>query len=241
MARLTKDDKKWITEKFGERANFRRTERILYSHDIAAIPSLFKPLIRGTVPDGIVQPQSEEELAELARWAAERKISLVPRGKGSSGYGGIIPAKNGLVVDFYRMKNVISIDEKKELVTIEPGITWEQLDHKLRPKGLVIRLYPTSYPSSSAGGWLAQGGAGIGSYEFGWFSENVVSARVVLPGGGVKEFSGQDLELISDAEGTTGLISQITLRVQKLTPVRMPTSWPGSFRILSTRTFPSGP
>jgi len=219
MARLTKDDKKWIRDKFGERANFRRTERILYSHDIAAIPSLFKPLIRGTVPDGIVQPQNEEELAELARWAAKRKISLVPRGKGSSGYGGIIPAKNGLVVDFYRMKDVISIDEERELVTVEPGITWEQLDHKLKPKGLVIRLYPTSYPSSSAGGWLAQGGAGIGSYEFGWFSENVMSARVVLPGGEVKEFSGQDLEMISDAEGTTGLISQITLRVQKRTEV----------------------
>ena len=219
MARLTKNDKKWITDKFGQRANFRRTERILYSHDIAAIPSLFKPLIRGTIPDGIVQPKNEEELAELARWAAKRKISLVPRGKGSSGYGGIIPAKNGIVVDFYRMKDVISIDEKKELVTVEPGITWEQLDRKLGPKGLVIRLYPTSYPSSSAGGWLAQGGAGIGSYEFGWFSENVVSARVVIPGGELKEFSGQDLEMISDAEGTTGLISRITLRVQKRTKI----------------------
>jgi Fe-S oxidoreductase/FAD/FMN-containing dehydrogenase len=219
MARLTKSDKKWITDKFGERANFRRTERVLYSHDIAAIPSLFKPLIRGALPDGIVQPQNEEELAELARWAAKKKISLVPRGKGSSGYGGIIPAKNGLVVDFYRMKDVISIDGKKELVTVESGITWEQLDRKLRPEGLVIRLYPTSYPSSSAGGWLAQGGAGIGSYKFGWFSENVLSARVVLPGGEVKEFSGQDLEMISDAEGTTGLISQITLRVQKRTEI----------------------
>lgn len=219
MPRLTKADKKWIMDKFGQRANFRRTERILYSHDIAAIPSLFKPLIRGTVPDGIVQPQNEEELFELARWAAKRKISLVPRGKGSSGYGGIIPAKNGLIVDFYRMKDVIRIDKKKELVTVEPGITWEQLDHKLRPKGLVIRLYPTSYPSSSAGGWLAQGGAGIGSYEFGWFSENVVSARVVLPGGEVKEFSGKDLEMISEAEGTTGLISRITLRVQKRTEI----------------------
>ena len=219
MAKLGKKEKMWIQEKFGERANFNRTERILYSHDIAAVPSLFKPLIRNSVPDVIIQPQNEEELVELVRWASERDIPLVPRGKGSSGYGGIIPTRKGIVVDFYWMKDVISVDGNKELVTVEPGITWEQLDHKIMPKGLSIRLYPTSYPSSSAGGWLAQGGAGIGSYEFGWFVDNVFSARVVLPSGEVKEFSGKDLEIISDAEGTTGIISQVTLRVQKLTDI----------------------
>ncbi len=216
MAKLTKKDRKWLGETFRERVNFNSTERLLYSHDIAAIPGLFKPLIGKTVPDAVVQPKSEDELVELVRWAAARKIPIVPRGKGSSGYGGIIPTRKGIVVDFYQMKNVISIDVDKELVTVEPGITWEQLDRSLKPKGLTIRLYPTSYPSSSAGGWLAQGGAGIGSYEFGWFSDNVVSARVVLPSGEVKELRGEDLKVIADAEGTTGLISQITLRIQRL-------------------------
>ncbi len=219
MARISKKDKKWIQEKFGKRANFNRTERMLYSHDIAAVPSLFKPLVGNAVPDVVIQPKNEQELVELVRWAEERKIPLVPRGKGSSGYGGIIPTRKGIVVDFYWMKDVVSIDEEKEIVTVEPGITWEKLDRALKPKGLTVRLYPTSYPSSSAGGWLAQGGAGIGSYEYGWFMDNVVSARVVLPGGEGKEFSEEDLEVISDAEGTTGLISQITLRVQKLTDI----------------------
>jgi Fe-S oxidoreductase/FAD/FMN-containing dehydrogenase len=221
MGLLRKKDKRWLEEKFGERANFSLTERILYSHDIAAMPSLFKPLIGKTIPDVVVQPQSEGELVEMVRWAAERKIPVVPRGKGSSGYGGIIPTRKGIVIDFYRMKDVVSEDVDKETVIVQPGITWEQLDRKLKPKGLTIRLYPTSYPSSSAGGWLAQGGAGIGSYEYGWFSENVISARIVLPGGEVKELSGQDLEVIADAEGTTGVISQLTIRVQKLTDIGM--------------------
>ncbi len=219
MARLGKSDQKWLEEKFGERANFNPTERLLYSHDIAAIPSLFKPLIGKTVPNVVVQPRDEAELVELMRWASENKIPVVPRGKGSSGYGGIIPTRRGIVVDFYRMKDVVSVDAEKETVTVEPGITWEQLDRKLMPEGLTIRLYPTSYPSSSAGGWLAQGGAGIGSYEYGWFADNVVNARVVFPSGEVKEFSGEDLEVIADAEGTTGLISQLTIRIQKLTEI----------------------
>ena len=77
MARLRRRDKKWIEEKFGERANFNLTERILYSHDIASIPGLIKPFIGNTIPDVVVQPQNEEELAELVSWASERKIPVV--------------------------------------------------------------------------------------------------------------------------------------------------------------------
>ncbi len=57
---------------------------------------------------------------------------------------------------------------------------------------------------------------GFGSAEYGPFRENVVAARVVLPDGQVQEFGEGDLDLISDAEGITGLISQVTLRVREL-------------------------
>jgi len=215
MTRLNSQDKRWLEQAFGARVNFQREERILYGHDIATMPSLFRRLVGDTVPEAVVQPESEAELISLVRWAAERKIPLVPRGKASSGYGGVIPTKGGIVVDFYRLKRIISIDKEKEIVSVEPGLTWEQLDRELNKHGLTLRLYPTSYPSSTPGGWLAQGGAGIGSYEYGWFADNVVSARAVLSSGEVKEFSGSELEVISEAEGITGLISQITLRVQK--------------------------
>jgi Fe-S oxidoreductase/FAD/FMN-containing dehydrogenase len=214
MGYLSQAEKEWLTARFGARANFDPTERKLYGHDIAAVPGLIKPLLNGTLPDAVVQPASEEDVVELVRWASERKIPLVPRGKGTSGYGGIIPTRNGIVVDFYRMKNVLSIDPAAETVTVEPGLTWEKLDTALASRGLTLRLYPTSYPSSSVGGWLAQGGAGIGSYQYGWFGENVVAARAVHSGGEVKEYVGKDLGLVSDAEGTTGLITRVTLKVR---------------------------
>ena len=150
------------------------------------------------------------------RWATDRGVPLTPRGKGSSGYGGAIPVKKGVVVDLYRLRDVVAVDGEALTVTVEPGITWEQLDRELGKQGLTLRLYPTSYPSSSVGGWLAQGGAGIGSYEYGWFAENVVSVRVVLAGGAVRELSGADLALVADAEGTTGIISRVTVRVRPL-------------------------
>ncbi len=114
------------------------------------------------------------------------------------------------------MNKVVRIDPDGLTATVQAGVVWEKLDRELAKQGLTLRLYPSSYPSSTVGGWLAQGGAGIGSYESGWFCDNVVSARVVLPDGSVREFSGPDLDLIAEAEGITGLISQVTLRVQPL-------------------------
>jgi len=213
---LSTADRHDLTGLLGERVTFDKTERRLYGHDIAAMPSLVRPLVGNTNPDAVAQPTSEAQLVELVIWATAKNVPLTPRGKGSSGYGGAIPVKNGVVVDFYRMKEILAVDREALTVTAEPGITWEQLDRELKKQSLTLRLYPTSYPSSSVGGWLAQGGAGIGSYEYGWFRDNVVAARIVTPDGSVREVSGVDLGLVADAEGTTGIISQVTVKVRPL-------------------------
>ncbi|HZW04505.1 MAG TPA: FAD-binding oxidoreductase, partial [Anaerolineaceae bacterium] len=195
------------------RVSFDRVERKLYGHDIAAMPLLVKPLLGNTVPDAVVQPQSEQDLVRLSEWANENRVALTPRGKATSGYGGVLPVKQGVVVDFYHLKSVLRLDKAALTVTVQPGITWERLDRYLQAHGLTLRLYPSSYPSSTVGGWLAQGGAGFGSYRYGYFRQNVVSARLVLPSGKVKVLSGDDLELAADAEGITGMISAVELNI----------------------------
>ncbi len=201
---------------FGDRVTFRKLERKLYGHDIAAVPGLIKVLIGNSVPEAVVQPETEAELVHLVKWASQHSIPLTPRGKATSGYGGVLPVKGGVVIDFYRMRAIKNIDSGKMLATVEAGVVWEKLDKELAKQRLTLRLYPSSYPAATVGGWLAQGGAGIGSYEAGWLLENITSARVVLPDGETREFTGDDLNLIYAAEGTTGLISEVTLLVQPL-------------------------
>ena len=191
MTKLSNTLIEYLKNTFQDRVTFDDVERMLYGHDIAAMPSLIKPLIGNTIPDAVVQPESEEELQNLASWAAGNRIPLTPRGKASSGYGGVLPVEQGIVVDFYRMKNILSIDKEKLTATVQPGIVWEKLDHELKKKGLTLLTYPSSYPGSTVGGWLAQGGAGFGSYEAGWFRDTVLSARVVLPDGTVTGVRGQ--------------------------------------------------
>ncbi len=221
MGKIDDNVKQDLEKLFGKRANFEELERRIYAHDMGVMPSMVKPLVGNPVPEGIVQPLNEDELVNLVKLAQEAKINLTPRAKATSGYGGVLPVEGGLVVEFNRMKKIIYINPVERTATVEAGVVWKELEYHLNQKDLTLALYPTSYPASTVGGWLAQGGAGIGSYEFGYFIDNVLSARVVLPDGTVREFSGKDLQLISEANGITGFITQVVIRVKPLRPMHV--------------------
>ena len=131
MSRINTRQRLYLEQKFGNRVSFHRTERKLYGHDIAAMPGLIKPLVGSTIPDAVVQPETEDELVELVRWAAEHNVPLTPRSKASSGYGGVLPVKQGVVVDFYRMKQILHIDPDAMTATVQSGVVWEKLDQAL--------------------------------------------------------------------------------------------------------------
>ncbi len=199
---------------FGEEVSFDRVERKLYSHDVGSIPKLVKPFMPAGVAGGVVRPGTEDELVELVRLANASGLTLVPRGAGTAGYGGAIPEEGAIVVDMRRFKAILGIDPQGLTATVEGGVLWQELERTLADQDLALRLYPTSAPASTVAGWLAQGGSGYGSYQYGWFRENVVSARVVQPDGAIENLVGDDLDLIADAEGMTGFITQVTLRIQ---------------------------
>ena len=213
---MTIPDPSWLRERFATRVSTDLLERKIYSHDVGVMPPLVRPLIGKALADAVVQPKDEAEIVELVRWATRNRVPLVPRGKATSGYGGVLPVKGGVTVGFRRLRRVLAVDRQALTVTVQPGLVWRDLERELGKQGLALRLYPSSAPSSTVGGWLAQGGFGFGSFEYGSFPANVVSARVVLPNGEVREFSASDLELIADAEGITGIITAVTLRVRPL-------------------------
>jgi len=200
---------------FGKRACFNDVELRLYSTDISAPPSLILDKIEN-MPIAVVKPKKVEELKELLRLCEEREIPVIPRGAATSGYGGTIPAKKGIIVDFCGMNKVLKIDEKEKTVTVEAGAVWSELENLLNDKGLSLRIYPSSALSSTVGGWIANGGGvGIGSYGYGTFKESIVSCEIVTPKG-VKTLSGNDINLVFGFSGTTGLITKVKFKVKDL-------------------------
>ena len=206
---------------FGEDVSFDRVERKLYSHDVGSIPKLVKPLGAGGLAGCVVRAKDESSLVQLVRAATEFGVELVPRGGATAGYGGGLPHEGAIVVDMRRFKGIQDIDPAAMTVTVGAGVVWKDLEATLSEHDLALRAYPTSAPASTVAGWLAQGGAGHGSYRYGWFSDNVVSARIVRPDGGVETVSGPAIDMVSDAEGMTGFITQVTLKVQRADEVRL--------------------
>ncbi len=105
-------DKVQLRERFGERVSFDKTEMLLYSHDTASLPGLVKRIIN-TVPDAVIQPSSTEDVVFITQFARQRNIPLTPRGAASSGWGGALPTKGGIVVSFSRMRHIQAIDDEK--------------------------------------------------------------------------------------------------------------------------------
>lgn len=204
---------------FHDRVRTDRIERKMYSYDVGALPSLVKPFLPVGLPGGVVRPENEEQIKQLVRLANEENLKLVPRGMSTSGFGGVLPEEGAIVVDLSGMNSIISIDNVNLQVTVQAGIIWEHLQRLLKKEQLDLILYPSSLPSSTVGGMLAQGGTGFGGFEYGVFKENVLEAKVILPSGEIKSFTNDELQLyIADLEGITGIITEITMKVRKLEP-----------------------
>jgi glycolate oxidase len=187
-----------------------------YEEDYRELAGILGERMRREDPVGTgpsVYPVSAEEVALIAEVAARHALPLSLRGAGTL-FGSSEHAA-GLSLRFDLMKRFAVRRGGEPSVELEPGIPWVELEDHLRADGESLRVYPTSAPRSTVGGWLARDGLGVGSYQYGWLSENVESVEVVVPGGARRVVEGPDLDLIVGAEGATGIIVGATLRLRE--------------------------
>lgn len=197
----------------GDRVRFNKVERLSYSHDMGVLPSQVMKLI-DNMPEAVAQPVSPEEVAIIAKLASQYEWPLIPRGSATSGFGGALPVRGGIVLDFVRMNKLIEVDEINLTVTVEPGMVWGELQKSLNARGYGLRLYPSSAPSATVAGWIAQGGSGFGSYEYGFCGENIIAVDVILPDGSTQTFRDDKVKFVYGLCGITGIISKVSFKIK---------------------------
>ena len=160
-----------------------------------------------------VYPQSIEEVEALAGLAARHSIPLAARGAGTAIYPG--EPQGGVEVRFDEMRQV-RVPRGESSVEVEPGVTWWALEDRLREVGIGPRVYPTSAPRSTVGGWLAENGIGVGSYEYGWLLQNVLSVEIVGAGGRRSTIEGAEaLRHFVGSRGSMGLVVRAWLATRR--------------------------
>jgi FAD/FMN-containing dehydrogenase len=162
-----------------------------------------------------VLPMSAQEVELLVQVASRHSVPLVALGAGTAPQSGA--DKGAIAVRFDLMRHTrLPEGEEEWWVEAEPGVTWLQLDDELRVRGRGLAVYPTSAPRATVGGWLAMDGLGVGSFEYGWLSENVLSASVVvLPGGERREVVGEELRSLIGSGGGSGIVVEVRLRTRR--------------------------
>jgi D-lactate dehydrogenase (cytochrome) len=202
-----------LKQAFGERFQTGQSFREQHAHTTTYLPA--------QLPDGVVFVESAEDVRTVVSTCAAHRVPVIPFGVGSSLEGQVNAPSGGISLDFTRMNKVLRVSPADLDVTVEPGITREELNRELRATGLFFPIDPGA--NASIGGMAATRASGTNAVRYGTMKDNVLSLTVVTASGeeirtarrAKKSSAGYDLtRLFVGSEGTLGAITSVTLRLQ---------------------------
>lgn len=171
-------------------------------------------------PRAAVLPGSAEEVVAVVRLCHELGVPWVARGAGSGLSGGALPVESGVLLVLSRMRRILEVDLADRRVVVEPGVTNLAVSHAVAPR-LFYPPDPSSQIVCSIGGNVAENSGGAHCFKYGFTTNYVAAAEVVLTDGAVVELGGiapdtpgyDLLGTFVGSEGTLGVATRITLRV----------------------------
>ena len=171
-------------------------------------------------PEAVVFCESNEDVVFVVRLAHEHAVPVIPYGTGSSLEGHLLAVQGGVSVDVSRMTQVLSINAEDLTVTVQAGVTREQLNRDVRDTGLFFPIDPGA--NASLGGMAATRASGTNAVRYGTMRENVLGLTVITSAGELihtgtrarKSSAGYDLtRLFVGSEGTLGVMTEVTLKL----------------------------
>lgn len=164
------------------------------------------------VPEAMLAPRDEEQLAACFLHLRESGTRYALRGSGHSS-GGQALIEGGVVIDLHHLRGIVTDHPDSESITVRASTQWITLCEHLAPQGR-RPLCLTTNAYSAIGGTLAVGGFGDTTHLHGLQTAGVLALTLVTPDG-QRHVVGPDDELFRYAlagRGQLGAITEVTLR-----------------------------
>src|ERR1700693_2633048 len=195
-------------------------ERSVTTHAVREHHSHGEGLADAALPDVVVFPHSNEEVAAIVRLCHLARVPIIAFGVGTSLEGHVAALYGGVCMDLSQMNRVLDVNAGDLDCRVEAGVTREQLNAELKGTGLFFPIDPGA--NATIGGMTATRASGTNAVRYGTMRENVMGLTVVTAEGRIirtggrarKSSAGYDLtRLYVGSEGTLGIITEVQLRL----------------------------
>ena len=130
-------------------------------------------------PIGVVIPKNKQDVIRTVQIASEHKVPILPRGGGTSLAGQSVG--EAIVLDMSKyMNQLLEVNAAEHWARVQPGIVLDELNHKLKPHGLMYAPDVATSSRANVGGTIGNNSAGSHSLIYGKTIDHVMSIDLVL-------------------------------------------------------------
>lgn len=178
--------------------------------------------LQGPLPQVVVRPTATLAVAELLKFANERRIPVTTRGGGWGYVGGAVTNRGGILLSLDRMNSITEISATDFVAEVEAGVITAELHQKVREQRMFYPPDPASAAHSTIGGNIAANAGGPRCLKYGVTRNYVLGLEVVMADGTIlnlggrthKNVTGFDLMgLFVGSEGMLGVVTGATLKL----------------------------
>ncbi|MEJ8573930.1 FAD-binding oxidoreductase [Microbaculum marinum] len=182
------------------------------SRDFFWYSPILKRQLDGVTGDLVVTAKSQDDVIRVLKTCYAMDVPVTVRGSGTGNYGQAMPLSGGVILNLAEMNRIVDIAAGR--LVCEPGAILHDIDVAARAdSGQELRMHPSTYKTASIGGFIGGGSGGVGSIRWGGLRDlgNVLGLKVVTmeETPRVLELDGWDLQKVSHAYGTNGIITEV--------------------------------